>query len=143
VPEEIAGPVPTQDSYTYLPEIGTAVTYQSEPHRRDSRRTSKTARFAESESIVSHIPDAVSAPRTISPVPMKPVVRTTVTPTYALPTEFDESSLATPQQQAMLSAQQKKGKLTKTPAAKLAKNDVVVKKNRWSLRSSKATPVAV
>ncbi|KAJ9143961.1 hypothetical protein NKR19_g6623 [Coniochaeta hoffmannii] len=139
VPEEIAGPIPAKEFDAYLPEIGVAVAAQPEARRRDSQRASKTARFAELEPIVSNVGGAAPAPRDVSPV--KSATRTTVTPTYALPTEFDESSLTTPQQPT-IPAQNRKGKLSKNPTAKLAKNDVV-KKNRWSLRSSKATPVAV
>jgi hypothetical protein len=137
VPEEIAGPVPAKEFDAYLPEVGTAVTAQPQP-RRNSRTASKTARFTELEPIVSNISEAT--PTHVSPMPVKPVVRTTVTPTYALPTEFDESSL-TPQQ-PIVAPPHKKGKLSKNPAARLAKNEVA-KKNRWSFRSSKATPVAV
>lgn len=139
VPEEIAGPVPVVEFDTNLPEIGTAVTAQHEP-RRNPRAASKSARFTEPEPTVSAISGSIPGSVT-QMMPVKTVVRTTVTPTYALPTEFDESSLATPQHPMMLT-QQRKAKLTKNPASKLAKNDVA-KKNRWSLRSSKTTPIAV
>jgi hypothetical protein len=138
VPEEVAGPVFVKEFDAYLPEIGTAITAPTAA-RRSSRRASKTARFTELEPIVSNLSD--TNPRNFSAVPVKPEVRTTVTATYALPTQFDESALTTSQPPVMPS-QQKKARLSKNPTAKLAKNDVV-KKNRWSFRSSKATPVAV
>ncbi|OIW32425.1 hypothetical protein CONLIGDRAFT_269442 [Coniochaeta ligniaria NRRL 30616] len=139
VPEEVAGPVPAKEFDTYLPEVGTAVTAPPPAARRESRRASKTARFTELEPVISNVSDAYA--RDVSAVPLKPEVRTTITATYALPTQFDESAL-TASQPPVMPSQQKKAKLSKTPTAKLAKNDVV-KKNRWSFRSSKATPVAV
>ncbi|KAH8912795.1 hypothetical protein BR93DRAFT_984064 [Coniochaeta sp. PMI_546] len=138
VPEEVAGPMPAEEFDTYLPEVETAVAAPPAA-RRNSRRASKTARFTELEPIVSNLSDTHT--RSIAAVPVKSEVRTTVTATYALPTQFDESALTTSQPPVM-PAQQKKTKLSKNPTAKLAKNDVV-KKNRWSFRSSKATSVAV
>lgn len=138
VPEEVAGPVPAKEFDAYLPEVATAATAPPAA-RRNSRRTSKTARFTELEPIASNMSDA--NPTIVADVPLKPEVRTTITATYALPTQFDESALAASQPPVM-PAQQKKSKLSKNPSAKLAKNDAA-KKNRWSFRSSKATPVAV
>jgi hypothetical protein len=146
VPEEIAGPIPAKEldadmsgySGYEMPVTAQPVTY------KNPRRVSKTARFTELEPIASNISD--SAPRDVAPVPVKPEARTTIT-TYALPTMFDEASLPAPQQPFMpptttATASPQKRKLSKNPTAKLAKNEVV-KKNRWSLRSSKSTPVAV
>lgn len=143
VPEEVAGPVPTRDYFeSYSPEVGMAVTSPPVADTRSTRRSSKTARFSELEPIVSNQANtAYPAPRTVSQVPMKSEVRTTITATtYALPTNFDEASFGAPQQ-PILPSPQKKSRLSKAPSAKLAKNDIV-KKNRWSFRSSK-TPVAV
>lgn len=138
LPEDIAGPLPATEFDINLPEIGTATTAQPEP-RSDSRTVSKSARFTELGRTVPSISEANRG--TVSPVSTKPMVRTTVTTTYALPTEFDESSLATPQQ-LTIPAQLRKAKLTKNYSSKLAKNDTP-KKNRWSLRSSKVMPIAV
>ncbi|KAB5540505.1 hypothetical protein GE09DRAFT_257806 [Coniochaeta sp. 2T2.1] len=149
IPEEVAGPIPAKEFDNYLPEIGMAVTAPAptpaatrpENTRRDSRRSVKTARFTELEPIVSNISEATH--RNVSPVSPKHEARATITPTptYALPTQFDESVLSPPQA-PVIPTHQKKGKLSKNPSAKLAKAETTVKKNRWSLRSSK-TPVAV
>ncbi|KAK3943816.1 hypothetical protein QBC46DRAFT_253357 [Diplogelasinospora grovesii] len=117
------------------PQTSTAAYYQSE-----ARRVSKMARFQELETINSHVSMSVETQTATTPTASHPAQETwektrpasTVT---ALPTTFDESYLQT--QEPMLPPP-RSGKLSKSAAggAKL------VKKNRWSLRSSKTAAVA-
>lgn len=120
---------------------GVTILTASSPQK--ARRASKMARFAELEPIKSN------TTVTIEPVPTSPertVVREkdekrrpTSTAT-ALPTSFDEAALPAPKEIILPTAASKPGKLTKSSAAAGGK---LVKKNRWSLRSSKSTAVAV
>lgn len=144
IPEEVAGPISAKEVDTYLPEIGTAYNYATSTPvmTQNKRRLSKTTRFSELETISSHVSEHI--PRSALPAPVKPEVRTTITATYALPTMFDEAALAQTQAPVLPVQQTKgKGRLSKNPTAKLAKKEVSVKKNRWSLRSSKPAEVAV
>lgn len=124
VPEEITLSDPIE-----LPPVGTAITTPPLSHK--NRRISKSTRFTELETINSHID------------PPKLAINERARPTAdnkTLPTEFDESSFSlppTPQEPVPIAMPQKTGKLSKAPGAKLSK------KNRWSLRSSKPTAVAV
>ncbi|KAK4126257.1 hypothetical protein N657DRAFT_300150 [Parathielavia appendiculata] len=102
---------------------------------KKGRRTSKMTRFTELEPIRSHTTGADEEKK-----------RATSTVTV-LPTDFDESALPAPKE-FVLSASapppptsSKPGKLSKSAAA--ASGGKLVKKNRWSLRSSKSAAVAV
>jgi hypothetical protein len=140
VAEEIAGPIPINDAesyFSYLPEVGMAVTTPSAGNNK--RKMSKTARFTELEPISSHVSESTfrNQPAPIpAPAPFKPEVHTTVMATHALPTMFDEASLP---QQPIMPSPQKRGKLSKNPSSE----PKPVKRNRWSLRGSKPTAVAV
>lgn len=147
VPEEVASPILTNeaDSYfSYLPEVGMAVTTPSAGNNKRKASTTKTARFTESRPIASQLSD--STPRSIpSPViplpvaaPFKSEVQTTITAIKTLPTMFDEASLS---HQAVLSSPQKRGKLSKNPSTNSEPKSG--KRNRWSLMGRKQTAVAV
>jgi hypothetical protein len=108
----------------------------SSPTTKKTRRTSKMTRFTELEPIHSN---------TIMTTEEKEMKRATATVT-ALPTDFDESALPQPKEIVLPTSPaaplppspSKSGKLTKGAAG-----GKLVKKNRWSLRSSKSTAVAV
>ncbi|KAG7287954.1 hypothetical protein NEMBOFW57_007473 [Staphylotrichum longicolle] len=101
---------------------------------KKGRRTSKMTRFTELETIKSNSTVTIES---IPPIEEKRRPISTVT---ALPTSFDESALPAPKEIALPDSPpaSKPGKLSKSPAA----GGKLVKKNRWSLRSSK-TAVAV
>jgi hypothetical protein len=142
IPEEVAGAVLSNedDSYfSYLPEVGVAVSTPSAGPVK--RKGSKSARFAEPESVSSDVvdytpriqPDTVYAP---SAAPFKPEGgQHTVTTIHALPTMFDEASLP---QQPVMPSPQKRGKLSKTHTSE----PKPAKRSRWSLRTSRSTAVA-
>lgn len=101
---------------------------------KKGRRTSKMTRFTELETIKSNSTVTIES---IPPIEEKRRPISTVT---ALPTSFDESALPAPKEIVLPDSPpaSKPGKLSKSPAA----GGKLVKKNRWSLRSSK-TAVAV
>lgn len=114
----------------------------SESPTKKGRRTSKMTRFTELEPIQSNTTVTTepslkpsAEPKKVREEKGRPVVNVA-----ALPTSFDEAAFAAPKEVVATAAPSSKpGKLSKSaaPAGKL------VKKNRWSLRSSKSTAVAV
>ena len=109
---------------------------------KNTRRSSKLARFTELEPIQSNTIVTISATTppwaTASDNKRRPTSTTT-----ALPTSFDESALPAPKEfvlPTVAAPAPKTGKLSKSSPAPAG---VKVKKNRWSLRSSKSTAVAV
>jgi hypothetical protein len=116
----------------------------SDSPTKKGRRAGKMTRFTELETIKSNsIVTIEAAIPTPSPREDKPKGRPT-TKTTALPTEFDESVLSPPKEIAVPTptpASSKPGKLSKSAGPPRAEK--LVKKNRWSLRSSKSTAVAV
>ncbi|SPQ23642.1 b567e559-36e9-4015-850b-c714c2234f7b [Thermothielavioides terrestris] len=107
---------------------------------KKARRTSKIARFAELEPIKSNTTVTLepTTPLPEQATKEKEQKRRPTSTATALPTSFDESALSTPKEIVLPTS--KPGKLTKGPAAV---NGKLVKKNRWSLRNSKSTAVAV
>ena len=115
---------------------------------KNTRRSSKLARFTELEPIHSNTIVTISAttPPWASATDTKRRPTATVT---SLPTNFDESALPAPKDfvlpvapAAAAAPAPKTGKLSKSSPPAPA-TGVKVKKNRWSLRSSKSTAVAV
>jgi hypothetical protein len=115
----------------------------SDSPTKKGRRTSKMTRFTDLEPIQSNTtvtteasPKPSAEPKKVKEDKGRPVVNVA-----ALPTSFDEAAFAAPKEVVVPTAApvSKPGKLSKSaaPAGKL------VKKNRWSLRSSKSTAVAV
>lgn len=115
----------------------------SDSPTKKGRRTSKMTRFTELEPIQSNTtvtaepnPKPSAEPKKVREDKGRPVVNVA-----ALPTSFDEAAFVAPKEIVVPTAapSSKPGKLSKSaaPAGKL------VKKNRWSLRSSKTTAVAV
>jgi hypothetical protein len=107
---------------------------------KKGRRSSKMARFSELETIKSKTVVAIT-PNPPSPESVKEKRRPT-TMTTALPIDFDESALSMTKEIVLPAAPvqpSKPGKLSKSAAP----GPKLVKKNRWSLRSSKNTAVAV
>lgn len=112
-------------------------------------RTPKTARFAELETIRSNVSEAM-AEGSDHPAPTEPArareekdeKRRPTATTTTLPTSFDEASLPAPKTVALPApgSATKPGKLSKTPTTGTGAK--LVKKNRWSLRSSKSAAVA-
>jgi hypothetical protein len=100
------------------------------PTKNKKKRVSKVARFSELEPIKSNT--------TTVTVGLAEQEKRPISTTTALPTSFDETALSG-RTEIVLPAVSKPGKLSKTPAAASGK---LVKKNRWSLRSSKSTAVA-
>jgi hypothetical protein len=101
---------------------------------KKGRRTSKMTRFTELETIKSN------STVTIASITPKEEKRRPTSTATALPTSFDESALPAPKEIVLPISPpaSKPGKLSKSAAA----SGKLVKKNRWSLRSSK-TAVAV
>lgn len=116
----------------------------SDSPTKKARRTSKMTRFTELQTIKSNT--IVTIEPTSPPSPKestkeKAEKRRPTTKTTALPTEFDESAFSQPKEIAPPApAPTKSGKLSKSAAPR---GEKLVKKNRWSLRSSKSTAVAV
>lgn len=100
------------------------------PTKNKKKRVSKVARFSELEPIKSNTTTV-----TVEPAEQE---KRPISTTTALPTSFDETALSG-RNEIVLPPVSKPGKLSKTPAAASGK---LVKKNRWSLRSSKSTAVA-
>ncbi|KAL2134673.1 hypothetical protein VTI74DRAFT_11184 [Chaetomium olivicolor] len=110
---------------------------------KKGRRISKMTRFTELETIESESAIVIE--------PVTPILKQTTLekdekrrPTSTatvLPTSFDESALPAPRELAIPTSPpsaSKSGRLSKTPAA----SGKLVKKNRWSLRSSKSSVAA-
>lgn len=109
------------------------------------RRSSKMTRFTELETIKSNMVVSIQATPTTAPAQEAPAQersrpKSTIT---ALPTSFDESALPAPKELELPVAPPpaKPGKLSKSNTA--APSGKLVKKNRWSLCSTKSTAVAV
>ncbi|KAK4152514.1 hypothetical protein C8A00DRAFT_34815 [Chaetomidium leptoderma] len=110
------------------------------------RRISKMTRFTELETIKSNTVVTIEA-RPPSPkesiTPTKAEKRRPTSTATALPTSFDESAFPAPKEldlpTSAPASKSKPGKLSKSAGA----GGKLVKKNRWSLRSSKSTAVAV
>ncbi|KAK3307107.1 uncharacterized protein B0T15DRAFT_164983 [Chaetomium strumarium] len=100
------------------------------PAKHKKKRVSKVARFSELEPIKSNTTTVTVEPAELEKRP--------ISTTTALPTSFDETALSG-RNEIVLPPVSKPGKLSKAPAAASGK---LVKKNRWSLRSSKSTAVA-
>ncbi|EAQ88137.1 hypothetical protein CHGG_04756 [Chaetomium globosum CBS 148.51] len=124
-------------------EIPAAPTAASDSPTKKGRRTSKMTRFTELEPIQSNTtvatepsPKPTAEPKKVREEKDRPVVNVA-----ALPTSFDEAAFAAPKEIAVpaTAPSSKPGKLSKSPAP----SGKLVKKNRWSLRSSKSTAVAV
>jgi hypothetical protein len=115
----------------------------SDSPTKKGRRSSKMTRFTDLEPIQSNTTVTMepSLPSPVEPTKEREEKERPVVNVDALPTSFDEAAFASPKESALPAAAppSKPGKLSKTapPAGKL------VKKNRWSLRSSKSTAVAV
>ena len=110
--------------------------------KKNGRRSSKLTRFTELEPIHSNTIVTISA--TTPPWATTTDKRWPTSTTTALPTNFDESALPAPKEfvlPAVAPPASKPGKLSKNSPAPAT--GVKVKKNRWSLRSSKSTAVAV
>jgi hypothetical protein len=117
----------------------------SDSPTKKGRRAGKMTRFTELETIKSNtIVSIEAASPTPSPGEEDKQKGRSTTKTTALPTEFDESVLSQPKEIAVPTpapAPSKPGKLSKSAGPPRAEK--LVKKNRWSLRSSKSTAVAV
>lgn len=115
----------------------------SDSPSKKGRRTSKMTRFSELEPIKSNTTVTIepSPPSPQEPTMGKEEKRRPTAKTHALPTEFDESVLSAPKESVLPTSAppSKPGKLSKSAAG----NSKLVKKSRWSLRSSKSTAVAV
>ncbi|KAK3390515.1 hypothetical protein B0H63DRAFT_117833 [Podospora didyma] len=138
---KVATPVTTpsvQEGEEERQQQGTKESYFSEAdvaalgtRSKNSRRTSKMTRFTELETINSNLSASVETARFQQKDTRDKSRPISVVTT--LPTNFDEASLPPPQE--LVLPPPKSSKLSKSPTAKLAK------KNRWSLRSSKAVAV--
>jgi hypothetical protein len=119
----------------------------SDSPTKKGRRAGKMTRFTELETIKSNtIVSIEAASPTPSPGEEDKQRGRSTTKTTALPTEFDESVLSQPKEivvptPALAPGPSKSGKLSKSAGPPRAEK--LVKKNRWSLRSSKSTAVAV
>ncbi|KAH6856668.1 hypothetical protein B0I37DRAFT_426064 [Chaetomium sp. MPI-CAGE-AT-0009] len=115
----------------------------SDSPTKKGRRTSKMTRFTDLEPIQSNTTVTMepSPPSPAEPTKEREEKGRPVVNVDALPTSFDEAAFASPKESVLHAAAppSKPGKLSKSapPARK------PVKKNRWSLRSSKSTAVAV
>jgi hypothetical protein len=139
---EAVQPEPSTAQLSSDEEVSPA-TAPTKSRPKDGRRVSKMTRFTELETIKSDMTVTLEA-KTPSPkeaAKAKDEKRRPTSIASALPTSFDEASL--PQAKEMVlppvQAPSKPGKLSKVSSA----NPKLVKKNRWSLRSSKSTAVAV
>ena len=117
-----------------------AAIVMSDSPTKKGRRAGKVTRFTELETIKSNSIVTIEAASPAPPVEEDEQKRRPTTKTTALPTEFDESVLSPPKE-APAPAPSKPGKLSKSAGPPRAEK--LVKKNRWSLRSSKSTAVAV
>ncbi|KAK4236914.1 hypothetical protein C8A03DRAFT_35150 [Achaetomium macrosporum] len=106
------------------------------PTKNKKKRISKVARFTELEPIKSNTTTTTTV--TVEPTEQEETKKRPTSTSTALPTSFDETALPAANE-IVLPSVSKAGKLSKTPAAAGGK---LVKKNRWSLRSSKSTAVA-
>jgi len=152
-PAELGSTAPSSPSEEEATTTTTTQVITDSPTKK-ARRISKMTRFTELEPIKSNTTTVTVEvePSPPSPEPQqkeqkkeKKEKRRPTANVTALPTSFDESALPPPKQLVLPTspapAPAKPGKLSKTAAA--AANGKLVKKNRWSLRSSKSTAVAV
>ncbi|KAK0637244.1 hypothetical protein B0T17DRAFT_613860 [Bombardia bombarda] len=116
--------VSTTEAVEIQVPVGTAIT--TSPNK--NRRPSKNTRFTELETINSDL--SASAEPTSSTKEQTSGRMRPFSMVSALPTSFDEASLPGPQEIVL-------------PPPKTGKAPKLVKKNRWSIRGSKNTAVAV
>lgn len=139
--EEEARPVKAPVEAPKAIPVPSAISTES-PSKK-GRRTSKMTRFTELETIKSDMTVTIE-PQTPSPketIKEKDQKRRPTSSATALPTDFDEASLPQPKEivlPAKAPSPSKPGKLSKTSS----RDSKLVKKNRWSLRSSKSAAVA-